>query len=188
MANIIHIKEEELVRLIIDAIDDWMNKNELGREWSVKEETQYQLFRRGLVTEMAFRRKDFIDHIKALKHQLIENWSLLMYCKLYDKENQNFYHWMGEFTAHANNIKEGSLKDGSNKKKVISQVYIGCLELNKPKTIERIIKAKFNKEGIEQKYVKPISQACANLSIDLVEFLADDNYTTQDYIANTFEN
>lgn len=188
MANIIHIKEEELVRLIIDAIDDWMNKNELGREWSVKEETQYQLFRRGLVTEMALKRKDFIDHIKQLRCQLIQNWCLLMYCKLYDKENQNFYHWMGEFSAHADNIKSVTLKDDSSKKKVITQVYIRDFDLNDSQMIERIIRGKFNKEGIKKEHMKAISQACANLSIDLVEFLADDNYTTQDYIANTFEN
>lgn len=186
MVNVIRITEDELVRVIIDGINDWLIKNRLGRDWTVKEETQYQLFKRGLITEMSLKRKDYKEHVGALAQQLIQNWCLLMYCKLYDKENQNFYHWMGEFSAHAGYIKRPTLKEGS-KLNVIKETYIDNFDYNDPQMIESVINDKFKSECISKSCITPISITCANAMNDLVEFLANDKYSTQDYIANTFE-
>lgn len=57
---------------------------------SLEESVTYNLFKSGLINEMAFKQKDYINHIASLRCQLIENWCLCAYCSLYDKENDNF--------------------------------------------------------------------------------------------------
>ena len=64
---------------------------------SLEESVTYNLFKSGVINEMAFKQKDYINHIASLRCKLIENWCLCAYCSLYDKENDNFHHWESEF-------------------------------------------------------------------------------------------
>lgn len=135
---------------------------------------------------MAFKRKDFVFHISAFRCQLIETWSLCAYCSLYDKTNKNFRHWESEFIAHADNIKKCRLKDG-DKASVIQKTYIDTFDLNEPLMIEQIIYTKFIKENIDQNLIKTISHFCASSVETLINFLANDNYPSEEYVIRTFE-
>ena len=43
------------------------------------------------VFEMAYNRKEIKKRVEALINQIIENWCLIKYCSLYDKNNINKY-------------------------------------------------------------------------------------------------
>ena len=153
---------------------------------SLEESVTYNLFKSGLINEMAFKQKDYINHIASLRCQLIENWCLCAYCSLYDKENDNFHHWESEFIAHSDNIKNCKLKDG-DKGKVIYKTYIEDFDLNDPLMITQIIRGKFLKEGFDNKYIESVSQICASSAKSLVKFLSNDCYPSEEYVAITYE-
>lgn len=180
------ITEQALKEIVSDCIDDWHNRYRNDSSCDLDNVVSYQLFRRGMVNEMAFRRKDFINHIAALRCQLIENWCLCAYCKLYDIDNDNFNHWKSEFIAHSNNIKNCRLKDG-DKEKVIIQTYIDNFDLNDPAMIKQIIKPKFIKENIDYNRIEAVAQICASNALNIVKFLSTDNYSSEEYLSLTFE-
>lgn len=182
MKKKIIISEEKLREVISDIVDDWSHNNNTP----FNEVVTYQLFKKGIINEMAFKKKDFIPHITSLRIQLIENWCLCAYCCLYDKTNENFHHWKTEFAAHADNIKASKLKDG-DKFKIISKIYLDMFDLNDPSMISQIIRSKFKKECIDENCIESISQICAKSSLDLVKFLSNDSYSSDEYIARTFE-
>ena len=41
------------------------------------------------IFEMAYDRKEIKKRVEALTNQIIENWCLIKYCSLYDKNNTN---------------------------------------------------------------------------------------------------
>lgn len=102
------------------------------------------------VFEMAYNRKEIKKRIEALINQIIENWCLIKYCSLYDKNNTNKYHWKQELKAHLYNIYEMKIKGGDVKTKynLVSEIIYDKKEITTSSKISSIIRIKFRKENI----------------------------------------
>lgn len=101
------------------------------------------------IFEMAYSREKYIDHIHSLTHQIIENWCLIKYCNIYDKENYNRLHWSKELIAHMSNLMQQKIKNGINKERTTKFALIEQEELNNPEVVKNIIEVKFDFENIE---------------------------------------
>ncbi len=102
------------------------------------------------VFEMAYNRKEIKKRVEALINQIIENWCLIKYCSLYDKNNINKYHWKQELKAHLYNIYEMKIKGGDAKTKynLVSEIIYDKKEITTSSKISSIIRIKFRKENI----------------------------------------
>lgn len=102
------------------------------------------------IFEMAYDRKEIKKRVEALTNQIIENWCLIKYCSLYDKNNTNKYHWKQELKAHLYNIYEMKIKGGNAKTKynLISEIIYAKKEITTSSKISSIIRIKFRKENI----------------------------------------
>ena len=102
------------------------------------------------VFEMAYNRKEIKKRVEALINQIIENWCLIKYCSLYDKNNTNKYHWKQELKAHLYNIYEMKIKGGDVKTKynLVSEIIYDKKEITTSSKISSIIRIKFRKENI----------------------------------------
>lgn len=186
MGKKIILSEEKFNEIVSNTLDELRYRSSNNEGIDINEVISYQLFKKGIINEMAFKKKDFIRHIASLRIQLLENWCLCAYCCMYDKMNDNFHRWETEFIAHADNIKASKLKDG-DKFKIISQTYLDNFDLNDPSMIHQIIRGKFKRECIEDSCADAISQICAKETIGLIKFLSNDNYSSDEYVARTFE-
>ena len=183
----ITLPENKLRELIKKCLNDLLISELKNDKKSYDDIVDFNLYDCGYINEMAFHKKDFIYYISNIRLQLIQNWCLCAYCSIYDKNNSNFNHWIGEFSAYANRIKNSVLKSG-NKKNIIYDIYINRFDLNSNEMIKRIINGNFIKEKIlDTKIIDSISNICADNAESLVKFLGDDKYTTEEYIMRTFK-
>ena len=58
--------------------------------------------------------KDYKEKAESLRFQIVENWCLCKYCQLYDNNNTNFNHWLGELRAYINKLKFLNIKNNIN--------------------------------------------------------------------------
>ena len=105
------------------------------------------------IFEMAYDRKQFFQAVDNLVFQLVENWCLVRSC--YYKNNINKQHWQSELNAHISNIRKRVVK--IDKRKVVTEVFIKCNELDMPGRVLDVITEKFYKENID----KNIAYKCA---------------------------
>lgn len=139
-----------------------------------------------VLNEMAVPIKFFKARVDGLRLQLVENWCLCKYCQLFDSNNENFTHWIGELKAHMDNIKSLNLKRG-NKLIVLQKMLIEDYDFDDVNTIYRIVVGKFGRENItDVNVVSRISADFANSINDFVNALGVDTIITEDYLKNTF--
>lgn len=186
MGEIKTLDENDIARIVIDCMDSYRSKKMLGEKPIINEVVNYQLFKRGLINEMAFKKKDFIRHLNCAALEIIEYWCLCMYCHLYEPQNEKFYHWMDKLNAQVKIIKNATLKHGANKLKAIKYFYIEGWEYNIASTVESYIKDIFEGQEINIEYIKPVAEICATSMNDFVDFLANDNYSISQYNAKVF--
>lgn len=111
------------------------------KEFLIEMLSKTQLF------EMAYNRKDFIRTCDNFHKQIVENWCLVKYCNLYDKQNLNLNHWKYELYSHCDNLYR--MQIDSDKYKAIKHSFIKNNELDDYKTVELTTCKKFEYEGIE---------------------------------------
>lgn len=186
MTEIKTLDENELTRIAIDCIDSYNIKKMLGDKPNINEVVNYQLFKRGLINEMAFKRKDFIRHLNCTALEIIEYWCLCMYYHLYDSQNEKIDYWMGKLNTKVKTIKNATLKHGANKLKLIKQYYIEEWEYNIASTVESYINDIFEGQEINIEYIKPVAEICATSMNDFVDFLVNDNYSIREYNTKVF--
>lgn len=187
MSKTITLNEKDLKNLIHETISDWTLRKRKGLKYSIDEVVSYNMFNKGLLSEMSLKRKEFINHLISLKQELIENWCLCYYCSLYDKDNKNFSHWEGEFGSYAKRIKGCSIK-GGDKKEAMYETYLAKFDLNKPYVIAALISEKFSEEGINEKYIYLVANGFTASLVQLISFLCSDkDSSVTSYITQTFE-
>lgn len=185
MAKKIQLTLEELKHIVHECMDSMFISERKGECKTFKDVIDYNLYVKDYITEMALHKKDFVGLLLDLKDQLIENWRLCAYCSLYDKANENFDHWLVEFSSYANKIKRCNLKSG-DKSKVIYNTYVEKFDLNDSNMVYRIIRGKFNREGLDDETAKTISEFCAQNIVSIINLLSCDGYETEEYIMRTF--
>ena len=104
-----------------------------------------------LVFEMAYSRKELKNSFDGILDQIIENWCLVKYCSLYDRNNINKKHWANELTAHMYNILKRQLKNGGEdaKLQLLKSVTYEQKEYTTSVAIKNCIRLKFKKENIQ---------------------------------------
>lgn len=138
-----------------------------------------------IIYEMAVSKSDFINKVSNLTCQIIENWCLIKLCDLYpDKSffiNRN--HWCTELKSYILNIINTNIKtNNKHKYKYIQHELIDAYELNDKGNVSRLVRSKFNKEGLE-KYINIIAEECSKSIYDICKILASDNINDiDDYI------
>lgn len=95
--------------------------------------------------EMAFSRGNYLTQIGFIAKQIAENWCLVRYCSLYDKDNINKDHWKTELLAHCSNLS--SMVVSTDKRKATEYGFLTMCEYDDPAVIRRVVQAKFKKEG-----------------------------------------
>lgn len=125
------------------------------------------------VFEMAYDRKELKKRVESLLNQIIENWCLVRYCSLYDKNNININHWRRELQSHLFNIFEMSIKGGNynSKYNLISEIIFNKREITTSNKISLIIRNKFRIEGIVIK--SDICEGCLENLKELISLISN---------------
>ena len=137
------------------------------------------------IFEMAYDRKELKKRVEGILKQIIENWCLVRYCTLYDKDNINKNHWRKELQTHLFNIFEMNIKGGnySSKYNLISEIVFDKREITTSNKVSLIIRNKFRNEGIAIK--NEISEECLeNLKV-IIELIS--NKETPENSDNLFD-
>lgn len=106
---------------------------------------------RAMLNEMAFKRRDYKEKIDNVSAQIIENWCLVRYCKLFMDDKRCMAHWADELRGHLITAARYNIKGTSrseDKEQVIREIWSDN-DYYEPKTIEYVIYNKFRKESIE---------------------------------------
>lgn len=140
----------------------------------------YDTLQESLVTEMSLGLTDFKHLIDNLSNQIIENWCLVWYCDNYDKDNQNRWHWTGEFLALAKRIATKNIQI-KNKKKAINDVFKNWNTYTNKLTIISCISDKMKKEHLE-KYTDNIANAFIKNINEIINILSEDYTNIEEYM------
>lgn len=101
------------------------------------------------IFEMANSREKYIDLVRGLADQIVQNWCLVKYCNLYDEENIYRLHWSKELIAHIGKLQRQKLKGNVDKTRATRVALIDQEEMNDTSIVELAILSKFEDEGIE---------------------------------------
>lgn len=138
------------------------------------------------LNEMAVSIKNYKKRVDSLRFQLVENWCLCMYCKLYDSEESCFSHWKNELYTCFKNLKFLSLKGSQNKASILRMMLIDDYDYNDSKMIYDIVKGKFKKENISLVYLEEPAKRFSNNIDEIIEVISDDDALIDDYIDMRF--
>jgi hypothetical protein len=111
-----------------------------------------QYIREDQLSEMATERKEFIRRTDGLIIPIIYHVLLLVYCKLYNRENSLIKHWKHEVFSWAKNLSEIDLKiknDPGKKYDIIFFVYKEKRKLDDYYELEKYWKRISKKENIK---------------------------------------
>ena len=140
------------------------------------------------ITEMAIKLGEFRNNSEGIINQIIENWCLVKWCNMYPNEltsKRLRNHCATELINHMLRINNIKLK-GSRKDKALHNLVIKTLEYNDWIEIAKVIRNKFNEEGLE-KYVNIISEECANNIENICNILCSDENTIKEYVNGYME-
>ena len=135
--------------------------------------------------EMAYSREKYIDRLMGLDMQILENWCLIKYCNMFDKENYNRLHWSKELIAHMSNAAECKLKKGLNKLNTTKYVFINMNEYDDVNTVDVCLERKWDDENLPDdkrqivaiEFTKSLSKIC--------ELIANGSYSDiKNYVYN----
>lgn len=144
---------------------------------------------RPLLTEMAFKRKDYKDKIDNISAQIIENWCLIHYCHISDTDNPAINHWKNELRGHLLTAARYNIKGTDkweDKEQAIREVW-NDNDYHFPNTIEYVIYNKFHKENLNtdnEIFIKTISDCITSFNVLLHLISLGDIRELSDYVNN----
>lgn len=140
-----------------------------------------------LLTEMAVPLKDYRARVDGLRFQLVENWCMCEYCRLYSPDNYNFQHWLTELAAVVNNLKKLYIKEDINRQKVLKRMLIDDYDYDKPMMIEQIVRDKFDVEKITS--IEQRMRICVEFTRainNIINLISIESFSTKDYLQCQF--
>lgn len=129
------------------------------------------------IFEMAYSREQYIDNIDDIADQIVENWCLIRYCTLYDKDNKNKAHWKQELKSYCKKLLRSVVK--VNKLKATQDAMIEMLELDNQKIVEVTIADKFEKENFEIK--QDICKDFSEYGLQKIIYLVSKKFSNTSY-------
>ena len=138
--------------------------------------------------EMAYNRSKYQDSVIDLTNQIVENWCLIRYCSLYDKNNLNKNHWKTELRAYI--LKLNSMLVKVDKKRATQEVLIKWEGLDIYTNVLRKISYKWQNEklDIESENTKNITLDFSTYGVfDIISLICSKNlmlYSINEYLDN----
>ena len=120
--------------------------------------TLIEYINENVITEMASSRNRFINIISDRMSQILQNWCLVYYCNIYDKEN----------------INKTKTKWIDRHKAIIDSV-IKYDELNTESQVNKCVYHKLKKENIKDDIIYKIIKECAINIYNIIELIETDN-------------
>ena len=140
-----------------------------------------------LVSEMSLPIKEYERKVHGMSWQLVENWCLCKYCQMFDSNNLNYHHWSTELDACLSAINGLKLKNGMNRKKVLSRVLVGFCDFDNVDSVVEAINEKFNKESITDKGdILSVASEFVDGIVKLIGVLDGDRNNITTYMVNEF--
>lgn len=140
-------------------------------EYLIKQLSKTKIF------EMTYSREQYIDNIDDIADQIVENWCLIRYCTLYDKDNKNKVHWKQELKSYCKKLLRSVVK--VNKLKATQDAMIEMLELDNQKIVEVTIADKFEKENFEIK--QDICRDFSEYGLQKIIYLVSKKFSNTSY-------
>lgn len=143
--------------------------------------------RLGFINEMAVPLKTYKERVNGLRFQLVENWCLCKYCQIFNPEHETFAHWLTELKACIDNLKFLDIKNGIDKKRILTRMLVVDYDYNDTNMIERIVRGKFNREKIND--VQQRNVVCYEFTENisgLIDVISMDDVDTVNYIQDMF--
>jgi hypothetical protein len=162
----------------------YITEEQAKRLFEIKEDNS----EKEIINEMALSLKDYSNKLFNLRNQIIENWCLCRYCKLYDSENFNYNHWLIELRTSIQNIKFLKIKNNIDKRKVVVKELIRNCDLDDSNVIYLTIQDKFDDEHINDDKIRlQIAEDFSNNIQSLIRVLSDDTYSFNSYKKDMFD-
>lgn len=117
----------------------------------------------------------------------MENWCLCKWCQLFNPECENFAHWASELKLCINNLKFLDIKNGIDKKRILTRMLVTDYDYDKTNMIERIVRDKFSEENINDNHQKVC--VCAEFADNinsLIDVISIDAIDPDEYLERTF--
>ena len=154
----------------------------------IKESVNEVLKRIGMLDEMAIPLSAYRQKVDGLRFQLVENWCLCKWCQLFNPECENFAHWIVELRACINNLKLVDIKNGIDKRRILTKMLIDDYDYDETNMIIRIVNDKFDLENINNNTQRArVASAFADNIQNLIEVISVDTIGTNSYIQTTFQ-
>lgn len=126
------------------------------------------------IFEMALDRADYLRLVINTSGQIVENWCLIRYCTLYDKNNANKTHWKTELDAACYKLFKTHTKH--DKKRLLETGFIKELELNDENTLQKYTVRKFKIEQIPNTTLPVIYKDFINALPHLIYLISGNDY------------
>ena len=130
---------------------------------------------------MAVSLKAYKAKIDEFRFQLVENWCLCKYYKLFKPDCENFAYWIKELKNCIDNLKFLDIKDGIDKRKILTQMLINDYDYDNADMIERIIRGECGKK---QKI--RICKEFANNINGLIDAISSNEIGSGEYVLKIF--
>lgn len=136
---------------------------------------------------MAVSLKAYKTKIDKFRFQLVENWCLCKLCQLFKPDCENFAYWINELKNYIDNLKFLDIKNGIDKRKVLTRMLVKEYDYNNANMIERIVRDKFVTENISDNNQKVrVCIEFADHINELIDAISIDAIDSDEYIQNTF--
>ena len=133
--------------------------------------TLIEYINESIIIEMACDRSKFSNLVLSHIPQIAENWCLVYYCNIYDKENISKNHWKIELRTQLLTIIKQKTKR-IDRRKVIIDCFINKFEFDNTKSIYELIYNKlYNKEHISTDIIYDICIYVKDNINDIIELL-----------------
>lgn len=154
---------------------------------SLIRESIYKVLNETYLLEYALKRKEFLQNVRDIVFQLIENWCLIHYCTLTSSKNELKEHWKTEFFGHMSKIIRTKIKDADNlvRLKAIKEAFNDMDLYESSDLIFNFVSYKFIEENIElNEIVHKVCEDCFNSINDIayIASLQNDFKSLKEYI------
>ena len=136
---------------------------------------------------MAVSLKAYKARIDEFRFQLVENWCLCKYCQLLNQDCENFDYWIKELKNCIDNLKFLDIKNGIDKRKILTQMLINDYDYDSADMIERIVRGEFGRNNISDNNQKiRICKEFADNINGLIDVISSNEIGSGEYILKIF--
>lgn len=145
---------------------------------------------KGLLVEMSFSLKDYVNRVDCHTAQILQNWCLIDYVNRFNEHQELKAHWQGELKTQLNTIYKSRIVQGNKKKKKLELVdrlwFERGYEIDSNiEMVISMIEVKFEEEGItDDERIQIVAEdLMANIRKIAEIMTCNSNMSTDEYIS-----